>query len=294
MALVHLFAVGGLLHLNVCKTETLIGAFVFYIIGGFGVTGGMHRFYSHKSYECSLIVRILLMFCASVANQGTIHHWVRDHRLHHAFSETEADPHNAKRGFFFSHMGWLLTAKSDEVKKEGRKIDMTDIDKMFETRIQKALDPFWNLFWCFGFPTLIAVNYWNEDPMIAFMVMGALKYVSSLHFTWFVNSWAHLYGDRPYDEHINPSEQPFVALVSMGEGWHNYHHAYPFDYAASELGASQQYNPTKLIIDTFALFGLVWNRRRYTDKWNERCERKGLKQSTRGIPPFQIRTTKKL
>ena len=99
------------------------------------------------------------------------------------------------------------------------------------------------------------------------MVAGAVRYVWVLHMTWFVNSAAHLWGERPYDPKSNPAENPLVAVASLGEGWHNWHHKYPFDYAASEYGVTRQFNPTKLIIDSAAAVGLVTDRKRATNMW---------------------------
>merc|ERR1711966_535659 len=78
---------------------------------------------------------------------------------------------------------------------------------------------------------------------------------------------AHLFGDHPYDVVSYPSENPYVSFFAVGEGWHNWHHKYPFDYAASEFGVTSQYNPSKLFIDFFALFGLIWGRKRATGVW---------------------------
>merc|ERR1719375_3064925 len=107
------------------------------------------------------------------------------------------------------------------------------------------------------------------------MVPGALRYVWVLHCTWLVNSAAHLWGERPYDPKSNPAENPLVAIASIGEGWHNWHHKYPFDYAASEYGITAQFNPTKLVIDVCAFFGLVTDRKRATAMWAR--EQKKLK-----------------
>jgi len=76
-----------------------------------------------------------------------------------------------------------------------------------------------------------------------------------------------LYGDHPYDPLSYPAENPFVSWCSVGEGWHNWHHKYPFDYAASEYGVSSQFNPSKLFIDLLAVLGLVWGRKRGTAAW---------------------------
>ncbi len=107
-------------------------------------------------------------------------------------------------------------------------------------------------------------NFWN-----GYWVAGAMRCVFVWHNTWLVNSAAHLWGDRPYDPHSNPAENPAVSFLAMGEGWHNWHHKYPFDYAASELGISAQFNPTKLLIDTWCVLGLAWERKRATGAWHK-------------------------
>merc|ERR1719253_2053190 len=123
------------------------------------------------------------------------------------------------------------------------------------------------------FPALVAKRGWGESFWPAFWVAGALRYCIVLHFTWCVNSAAHFFGDHPYDFESWPAENPFVSLAAIGEGWHNWHHKYPFDYAASEFGITSQFNPTKLFIDTACFLGLAWNRKRATSAW-ERSKQK--------------------
>lgn len=98
-------------------------------LGGFGVTGGAHRFWTHRSYKANIPMRIILMICFTMSGQNTIYEWVRDHRVHHKFSETDADPHNSNRGFFFAHVGWLMMHKHPEVLRKGRMLDMSDINE---------------------------------------------------------------------------------------------------------------------------------------------------------------------
>jgi len=191
--------------------------------------------WSHRSYEACFPVRFFLMLCNTIANQGSIYHWSRDHRVHHKYSETEADPHNATRGFFFAHMGWLFLKKDPSVIKAGRELDYTDLNEDAAVMFQKKLDPWFALYMCFVMPAQVASYFWGEDFWAAFFVAGALRYVWVLHCTWLVNSAAHLYGDHPYDTLFYPAENPFVAWFAVGEGWHNWHHKYPFDYAAQGL-----------------------------------------------------------
>lgn len=99
------------------------------VVAAFGITAGAHRLWSHKAYKARLPLRIVLMILQTVAFQNSIYEWARDHRVHHKFTDTDADPHNASRGFFFSHMGWLLIRKHPEVKEKGKLIDMSDLEK---------------------------------------------------------------------------------------------------------------------------------------------------------------------
>lgn len=269
ISLVHIVAVVGLMNVlqGQASKETLMFAFILWPISGFGITVGVHRLWSHRSYEACFAVRLVLMLCNSIANQGSIYHWARDHRVHHKYSETDADPHNATRGFFFAHMGWLFVKKHPDIVKAGRELDFSDLDEDVTVQFQKKLDPWFALYMCYVMPAQVAQHFWGEQFWTGFFVAGALRYCIVLHFTWLVNSAAHLYGDHPYDPLSYPAENPFVSWCSVGEGWHNWHHKYPFDYAASEYGVSSQFNPSKLFIDLLAVLGLVWGRKRGTAAW---------------------------
>lgn len=101
----------GLALIPSCKWQTLLEAFILWPISVLGITAGYHRLWSHRAYKANFAYRVLLMIMTCVTNQGSIYHWVRDHRVHHKYSETDADPHNVTRGFFFAHMGWLTIKK---------------------------------------------------------------------------------------------------------------------------------------------------------------------------------------
>jgi stearoyl-CoA desaturase (delta-9 desaturase) len=236
------------------------------------------------------------MLWNSIANQGSIYHWARDHRVHHKYAETSADPHNATRGFFFAHVGWLFVKKHPDIVKAGRELNFDDLKDDAFVMFQKKFDPWFTLYMCFVFPAQVAHYGWGESFWNAFFVAGALRYVICLHITWLVNSAAHLYGDHPYDVLSFPGEVPAVSFLTCGEGWHNWHHKYPYDYAASEFGISSQFNPSKFLIDLFAKLGLVTNRKRATNAWQlgkarrARDEANGIAQPIR--PPRSWEVTK--
>jgi len=267
ITVIHVLALYGLPYVLQAKTATLFWSFALWMISGFGITGGAHRLWSHRSYTAGPVYRCLTMLANSVANQGSIWHWARDHRTHHFHSETVADPHDAIRGFWFAHIGWLYLKKDKRVAEAGAKVNLDDLRADGFVMFQKKWDPWWNILWCFVLPALVAAYGWGEAGNIAFFVPCAVRYVWVLHMTWLVNSAAHLWGERPYDPKSNPAENPLVAIASIGEGWHNWHHKYPFDYAASEYGILQQFNPTKMVIDFAAACGSVTERKRGTGMW---------------------------
>jgi len=165
-------------------------------------------------------------------------------------------------------MGWLLVKKHKDVIEAGKKLNYDDLLADPLVAFQEACDPWFALFMCFVFPALVA-TLWGDSFLHGYWVCGALRYIFVLHCTWLVNSAAHFYGDHPYDPTSWPAENAVVAFFAIGEGWHNWHHKYPFDYAASEFGISKQFNPTKLFIDTCCMFGLASDRKRGTGAWSK-------------------------
>ncbi|XP_052131733.1 acyl-CoA Delta-9 desaturase-like isoform X2 [Frankliniella occidentalis] len=229
--------------------------YVYAQIGGLGVTAGVHRLWSHRAYKARRPLRYLLAVFFSVAGQNTILNWVRDHRVHHKFTETDADPHNAKRGFFFAHCGWLLQRKHPDVYSQGAKVDLSDVESdpvvQWHTRNFRLL----KFIFCLVVPTLIPVYCWGETWTIA-VVTCVTRLVILINLTWLVNSAAHLYGTHPYDKRINPTENALVSALSNGEGWHNYHHIFPWDYKASE---HKYLNFTTVFLDQFVRIGWAYD-----------------------------------
>ncbi len=256
----HILAFGGALIYGPQATwSTWIAYLVFYLFSGLGVTAGAHRYYCHRSYKARLPFQITLMLFNCISVQNDLLEWCRDHRVHHKYTETDADPHNANRGFFFAHMGWLMMKKNPQVLIKGNNVDISDLRRdpvvMFQRRHYLKL--------CFVFsvflPILIPCVCWGESFAVAFFVLFLFRYVMTLHSTWFVNSAAHLWGEKRYDGSINPSDNRFVSFAAIGEGWHNYHHTFPYDYATSEWGP--RINMTTMILDFMALLGLVYDRK---------------------------------
>jgi len=259
MGALHLAALYGLTLLPSAKFLTWLWVIFTHFFGGIGITAGAHRLWAHRSYKAKWPLRLLLTVMASTAAQNDVFEWARDHRVHHKFSETDADPHNAKRGFFFSHVGWLLVRKHPDVIAQGKKLDLSDLyaDKicMFQRRYYKPIA----LIFCVLLPTIIPYYLWGETLWKAYFIGFALRYVILLNATWCVNSVAHMWGNRPYDKYISPAENHLVSFVAGGEGFHNFHHTFPKDYSTSELGIG--WNLSTNFIDFFCWLGLAYDRR---------------------------------
>ncbi|KAG5671195.1 hypothetical protein PVAND_001406 [Polypedilum vanderplanki] len=208
--------------------------FIFGMFTGFGITAGAHRLWAHGSYKANLGLRLFLTFWQTAAFQNSIYEWTRDHRVHHKFTDTNADPHNASRGFFFSHIGWLMCKKHPDVKKFGKKVDLSDLKRdpivMFQHKYYLILMPICCFLIPIFIPTLWGVSFINSTYACI------LRWVIVLHFTWLVNSYAHIWGNKPYNENIKPTDSYTVSMLAFGEGWHNYHHVFPYDYKTSEHG----------------------------------------------------------
>ncbi|XP_017110446.1 acyl-CoA Delta12-desaturase [Drosophila elegans] len=272
----HLAALyGAYLMVTSAKWQTVILAYLLYVVSGLGITAGAHRLWAHRSYKAKWPLRVILVIFNTIAFQDAAYHWARDHRVHHKYSETDADPHNATRGFFFSHVGWLLCKKHPEVKAKGKGVDLSDLRAdpilMFQKKYYMLLMPIA----CFIIPTVVPMYFWGESFMNAWFVATMFRWCFILNVTWLVNSAAHKFGGRPYDKFINPSENISVAILAFGEGWHNYHHVFPWDYKTAEFG-KYSLNFTTAFIDFFAKIGWAYDLKTVsTDIIKKRVKRTG-------------------
>jgi len=253
MGLLHLSSVYGCYCLIGAHVLTWLWTCVIYTFSALGITGGAHRLWAHKTYKAKTALKIFLALCQSMAFQNDIIDWVRDHRVHHRHSETDADPHNARRGFFFAHIGWLLVRKHPEVKAKGQLIYIDDVLNDPVCIWQRRLYIPSVIVMCFIFPAIVPYILWEEDLSTSFFTCSLLRYCLALNATWLVNSAAHMWGNRPYNVNINPVENFFVTFSAIGEGFHNYHHQFPHDYSASEFG--WKLNPTTFFIDCMQKIG---------------------------------------
>ncbi|XP_063697470.1 acyl-CoA Delta-9 desaturase-like [Culicoides brevitarsis] len=263
---IHLAAVYGF-YLVFTKAKLMTNLFALFLIpySALGISAGAHRLWCHKTYKAKTPLRIFMMILQTTAHQGSIYDWSRDHRVHHKYMDTDADPYNAKRGFFFSHIGWLMVKKHPDVVAKGKCIDMSDLEADPVVMFQRKYFIPLMILCCFYLPTYIPVWLWSESASTAFYVCAVFRYVFVLNGVWCVNSVAHIWGMKPYEKSITPSDSTFVINLLMGEGWHNFHHVFPWDYRSSELG-SWGFNWSTALIEIFAKMGWAYELKTASDE----------------------------
>ncbi|XP_052132356.1 acyl-CoA Delta-9 desaturase [Frankliniella occidentalis] len=263
---IHLAALYGVfLIITEAYYTTTLFAFLVIYTSAFGITAGVHRLWSHRAYKASWQLRLILMLLFTVTGQRHIWAWVLDHRVHHRYSETDADPHDARRGFFFAHVGWLVVTPHPAVERARKEVDMSDLQKDGIVMWQKKwYEPLFAVF-TIALPVLIPVYFWEESLWASFWVNFNARFSATLNIAFLINSLAHTHGYRPYDKDISPVESPILGLLAIGEGWHNYHHVFPWDYRTGELG-NGRINLSTQFIDAFAALGWAWDRRSADDR----------------------------
>mmetsp|Transcript_45788 Transcript_45788/g.102574 ORF Transcript_45788/g.102574 Transcript_45788/m.102574 type:complete len:364 (-) Transcript_45788:43-1134(-) len=260
----------GLYGLRLCLQgqvpwQTGLFSLLLWPVSGFGVTAGAHRLWTHQAYKASPTMEALLMLMFSIADQGPIQGWALTHAMHHAASDTRWDPHDRTAGFWYAHFGWLFSGMKFRLasREYNRVLSGLGPAVFFHDRHSLWWDPLWS----HGFPALVAA-FWG-DWVGGLFVAGALRWMTVQHITFAVNSVAHgqqehgdAYAFDPAASGVGPRVSVLVSLLALGEGWHDYHHLFPWDYAAAELDAWDQFNPTKVFIDACWLLGLAKDRRR--------------------------------
>ncbi|KAI6393986.1 stearoyl-CoA 9-desaturase [Pyricularia oryzae] len=237
--------------------KTAVWAVVYYFNTGLGITAGYHRLWAHSSYKASLPLKIYLAAVGAGAVEGSIRWWSNGHRAHHRYTDTEKDPYSVRKGLLYSHMGWMLLKQNP--KKQGR-TDITDLNEDPVVVWQHRNFLKCVIFMALVFPTLVAGLGWG-DYWGGFIYGGILRVFFVQQATFCVNSLAHWLGDQPFDDRNSPRDHVITALVTLGEGYHNFHHEFPSDYRnAIEW---YQYDPTKWSIWIWKQLGLAHNLKQF-------------------------------
>jgi stearoyl-CoA desaturase (delta-9 desaturase) len=243
--LIHLAAVAGVWMLG-WSWKGFALAIGLYYLRMFGVTAGYHRYFSHRSFRTSRPVQLLFALLAQTSAQKGVLWWAAHHRVHHKYSDQEGDVHSLLReGFWWSHVGWILSKKYDATEHDR----VRDLEKFAELR---WLDR-WHLVPSTAFAVaLYALGGWHAFVW-GFLVSTTILY----HGTFTINSITHVLGKRRYATTDNSRNSWILAIVTMGEGWHNNHHYY--QRSTRQGFYWWEWDPTYYILRAMAALGLVWD-----------------------------------
>ncbi|KAI0009722.1 acyl-CoA desaturase 1 [Xylariaceae sp. FL0662B] len=239
------------------QLKTALFSVIYYFNAGLGITAGYHRLWAHSSYKASLPVKIYLAAMGAAAVEGSIRWWSSLHRSHHRYTDTEKDPYSVRKGLLYSHIGWMVMKQNP--KRIGRS-DISDLndDPIVVWQHRNFLKSVISM--ALVFPTMVCGLGWG-DWMGGFIYAGILRICFVQQATFCVNSLAHWLGDQPFDDRNSPRDHVITALVTLGEGYHNFHHEFPSDYRnAIEWW---QYDPTKWTIWVWKKLGLAYDLKQF-------------------------------
>ncbi len=217
-------------------------------ISGMAITSGYHRLYSHSCYKVHPIIEGVLLFFGTIATQGSALRWANDHRLHHSFIDTEKDPYSVKKGLLHAHILWMFfrTAPIDP------KV-VSDLSRNKLVAHQHKYYVFWliatNLF------VFLTLGWLFNDFLSGFIFGWWVRTLVLHHTTWCINSLAHYVGTQNYSREHSAVDNYFISLLTYGEGYHNYHHTFAYDYRNGIRW--YHFDPAKWLIWTLHRFGLA-------------------------------------
>jgi stearoyl-CoA desaturase (delta-9 desaturase) len=210
-----------------------------YLVRMFGVTGGYHRYFSHRSYKLGRIAQFAMAVLAQTSGQKGVLWWAAHHRDHHRHSDTPRDVHSPREGFWWSHAGWILSTQHDRydaarVADFGRYPELRWLDRYHWVPL-----------------IVFAVGVWAIGGASAFVWGVVVATIAVYHATFAINSIAHIWGTRPFETPDDSRNNAWLALLTLGEGWHNNHH-----YCRSSCRQGVKW--WELDVTYLALRGLAW------------------------------------
>jgi len=226
------------------------------VANGMAITCGYHRLFAHSTYEAHPLLRLAYVLFGAMALQNSVLKWSADHRVHHRYiDDPDRDPYCAKRGFWYSHIGWMLRNYPSGNSDMGGVRDLQrDPLVAWQHRHYLAIALAMNI----GLPLLIGWITGDIGGML--MLAGVLRLVLSHHFTFFINSFAHMWGSQPYTDENTARDNFVLAFFTHGEGYHNFHHMFAHDYRNGVR--AWQWDPSKWFISAMRAVGLARNLKR--------------------------------
>jgi stearoyl-CoA desaturase (delta-9 desaturase) len=220
LAFLTIFHAASVVALFFWSWPAVITFLVLYWVGGsLGIGMGYHRLMTHRGYKVPKVVEYFLIFCGALALEGGPIQWATTHRIHHAHTDKEGDPHTPRDGRWWAHIGWIL-ARTPQLQ------DKTQLQRyapdLLNQRFYRWLNQFYYVPLIMLAVALLALGGWRV------LLWGVfLRVTLGLHSTWLVNSATHLWGKQRFATGEDSRNSWWVALLTFGEGWHNNHHAHP-------------------------------------------------------------------
>lgn len=235
--------------------EVGVAIFLFYFTG-MSITAGYHRLWSHKTYSAHPVVRFILAVGGAMTLQNSILHWSSDHRVHHKHVDVnDKDPYSAKKGFWYSHIGWMLREH-----QATRYSDYSNCKDLQKDRIVMWQHKYYlPIVLVSNFSITIFLGWLNGSILGMILLAGVTRLVLVHHVTFFINSLAHIWGSRPFTDQNTARDNGVLAFFTFGEGYHNFHHIFEYDYRNGVKW--WQFDPTKWLIRSLSFVGLTSNLR---------------------------------
>lgn len=216
-------------------------------------TVGYHRLWSHRAYTASYPLQVYLAIVSSSAVLGSILYWSELHRVHHRYTDTSHDPYGMQQGFFNAHIGWLLSPS-----KSGKspKVDVSDLKRNKIVQWQYRNFYYLSIATAYGFPALMC-GLIDGDWFGGLIFAGALRTCFVQQAQFMLNSVAHYMGSQPFESRHSPRDNWFMVFLTLGDGYHNFHHSFPTDYRGAP--GLLKYDPTGFFIYVCSFFSLSSN-----------------------------------
>lgn len=227
----------------------IVTTVVLYFATGISITAGYHRLYSHTTYKASPWVEKIIIFLASMAAQGSALRWSFEHRIHHAFVDTDRDPYSIKKGFWYAHILWLFRKPLPIDKK-------VVSDLMRNPLLVFQHEHYTACMFGSNIAVFLLVGFLLNDFIGAFVLAWWTRLFFLHHSTWFINSLAHTWGSRSFSQEQSAVDNYIISLLTFGEGYHNYHHTFANDYRNGIRW--YHFDPTKWLIWALNRCGLAY------------------------------------
>lgn len=235
-------------------TPAELALFLFFFFStGLSITVGYHRLFAHATYKTNNLIRFLLLFFGAATYEESAVKWASQHRQHHQFTDTELDPHNSKRGFWYCHIGWILFYKHC--------VNLDNVKDLVQNKLvmhQHKYYDFWSL--TAGILLPLSIGFAIGRPLGVFLMTICLRMFLVMNAAFLINSYAHMVGDDAYNEKESARDHWLGAFMTHGEGYHSFHHRFPNDYRNGIKW--YHWDPTKWTIYLLSRLGMAWDLKR--------------------------------